>query len=104
VQSTALPPLRPNQLKRLRAFYQATEAVSGAALSVVAVSIIHLDVERFEAYALRGARKTIVRCQPLLILETVPAHLEGYRMDRQLDHQTCLLTPIAGDVRSAMAS
>jgi FkbM family methyltransferase len=58
------------------------------------ISIIHLDVEGFEEYALRGARKTIERCRPLLILETVPKGLEGYRVERQLDEETCLLTPV----------
>jgi FkbM family methyltransferase len=57
------------------------------------VSIIHLDVEGFEEYALRGARKTIERCRPLLILETVPP-VEGYRVQQQLDEMTHLLVPV----------
>jgi FkbM family methyltransferase len=58
------------------------------------VSIIHLDVEGFEEFALRGAKQTIERCHPLLILETVPENLEGYRMERQLEKQVYLLSPV----------
>lgn len=58
------------------------------------ISIIHLDVEGFEEYVLRGARNTIDRYRPLLILETVPKDLEGYGVQRRLDEQTYLLTPI----------
>jgi FkbM family methyltransferase len=58
------------------------------------ISLIHLDVEGFEEYALRGAKNTIERCHPLLILETVPQNLAGYRMERQLDDQTYLLGPV----------
>jgi FkbM family methyltransferase len=57
------------------------------------ISIIHLDVEGFEEYALRGAQKTIERCRPLLILETVPP-VSDYRIECQLDSQTYLLVPI----------
>jgi hypothetical protein len=57
------------------------------------ISIIHLDLEGFEEYALRGARKTIERYRPLLILETVPKNLDGYRVERQLEEQSYLLAP-----------
>jgi FkbM family methyltransferase len=57
------------------------------------ICIIHLDLEGFEEYALRGARQTIERHRPWLILETVPQSLEGYRVARQLDQQTYLLKP-----------
>lgn len=36
------------------------------------VSLIQLDVERYEEQALRGAIKTIERCRPILILEHIP--------------------------------
>ena len=36
------------------------------------VSIIHLDVEGFEQPALTGARGTIRRCKPIVVLKTVP--------------------------------
>ena len=36
------------------------------------VSIIQLDVEGFEIKALMGAMKTIARCKPILIIETLP--------------------------------
>ena len=52
------------------------------------VSIIQLDVEGFEEPALSGALKTIARCKPILVLETLPSpawverHLTplGYRV------------------------
>jgi FkbM family methyltransferase len=63
-----------------------------------AVSIIHLDVEGFEEYALRGAQRTMERCRPLLILETVPKGLdESYQLERQLDEQTYLLSPVSAE-------
>lgn len=34
------------------------------------ISIIHLDVEGHELFALKGAKNTIERCSPILILET----------------------------------
>jgi len=37
------------------------------------VSVIQLDVEGFEGPALMGARNTIRRCKPVLILEDVPS-------------------------------
>jgi FkbM family methyltransferase len=36
------------------------------------ISIIQLDVEGFEEQALNGALKTISRCKPILVLETLP--------------------------------
>jgi FkbM family methyltransferase len=36
------------------------------------VSIIQLDVEGYEQRALHGAMRTIRRCRPLLVLETLP--------------------------------
>ncbi len=36
------------------------------------VSIIQLDVERYEQQALMGAKETIKRCKPILILENLP--------------------------------
>lgn len=35
------------------------------------VSIIHLDIEGFELYAIQGAEKTIRKCQPLLSFEVL---------------------------------
>ncbi len=63
------------------------------------VSILHLDLEGFEEFALLGAIETIERCRPLLILETVPGpnsdaerslNALGYRVKRTLDANTLL--------------
>ena len=43
------------------------------------VSLIHLDVEGHEKQALIGALKTIQRCLPLIVLETVPTTYPGKR-------------------------
>ena len=45
------------------------------------IGMIHLDVERFEGPALEGARRTIERCRPTIVLETVPEEISnlGYR-------------------------
>jgi len=32
--------------------------------------LIHLDIEGYEGFALLGARETIIRCRPLIVLET----------------------------------
>jgi len=47
------------------------------------VGIIQLDIEGYETEALFGARRTIARCRPVLILETEP-RLEA------LEWLTCL--------------
>jgi FkbM family methyltransferase len=62
------------------------------------VTIIQLDVEGYEARALRGALRTIERCRPVLVLETVPddprlldrLHDLGYRTRRTVDLNTVL--------------
>jgi FkbM family methyltransferase len=64
------------------------------------VSVLQLDIEGFEEFALVGAVKTIKRCRPFIILETVPKldsvagrllqSLE-YRITRPLDSENVLL-------------
>lgn len=41
------------------------------------VGMIHLDVEGYEAQALEGARETIQRCRPIIVLETL-VPISGY--------------------------
>lgn len=63
-----------------------------------AVSVIHLDVEGHERQALAGALRTILRCRPVLVLESVPddAWLSenilalGYRVERRIETNTVL--------------
>ena len=54
------------------------------------VAVIHLDVERYEGPALLGASAIIERCQPLVILETVPDDvaelLPGYTQTGTVHH------------------
>jgi FkbM family methyltransferase len=59
------------------------------------ISIIQLDVERYEEQALAGACATIRRCLPLLVLEHLPANrtwfrenvlVLGYRSIGRFDH------------------
>lgn len=65
------------------------------------VSIIQLDVEGFEQPALEGALRTIARCRPILVLETLPPaawvkrHLAplGYRV-REGVHANVVLSVV----------
>jgi FkbM family methyltransferase len=63
------------------------------------ISVVHLDIEQFEEYALAGAADTVSRNRPLLILETVPRADSaagrlldslGYRTDRRLSGNVLL--------------
>jgi FkbM family methyltransferase len=62
------------------------------------VSIIHLDVEGFEAVALRGAILTVRRWRPFLVLESLPDDAWfvenvldlGYRVEGTVDENTIL--------------
>lgn len=59
------------------------ESVPVVALDDVAghdrhVSVLQLDVEGYEQKALRGARRILKRCQPLLILESLPQSERWY--------------------------
>jgi FkbM family methyltransferase len=62
------------------------------------VAVIHLDVEGHEQEALTGAMRTIERCRPLIVLETVPgadwlaANLEplGYRVEGSVNRNSVL--------------
>ena len=62
------------------------------------VSIIQLDVEGHEKQALTGALKTIQRCRPIIILETLPESgwfaetilKLGYRVIQEIPHNTIL--------------
>lgn len=49
-------------------------AIDDAVPSDRHISVIQLDVERYEEQALRGAIHTIERCRPILILENIPRH------------------------------
>jgi FkbM family methyltransferase len=55
------------------------------------VSVIHLDVEGHEAFALAGAMRTIARCRPTLIFETVPPVPLGYRYEGKVNANTIFL-------------
>ncbi|HEX4078387.1 MAG TPA: FkbM family methyltransferase [Rhizomicrobium sp.] len=68
--------------------------------NTTAVSIIQLDVEGYEEFALVGAARTIEMNRPRLILETVPTSGSmagqfldslGYQITRRLDSENVLL-------------
>lgn len=55
------------------------------------ISILHLDVERFERFALKGATETIKRCRPILILETCPpVDTEAHQLLSSLNYRTII--------------
>jgi FkbM family methyltransferase len=74
------------------------------------VAIIQLDVEGFEEPALTGALKTIARCRPILVLETLPPaawvaeHLSplGYRVREGVHANVVLSVRPTGGPASAL--
>ena len=55
------------------------------------VSIIHLDIEGFELYAIQGAENTIKRCQPLLSFELLAHNTKyNYSLDELMNYVTSL--------------
>jgi FkbM family methyltransferase len=55
------------------------------------VSIIHLDIEGFELYAIQGAENTIKRCQPLLSFEVLAHNTKyNYSADELMNYVTSL--------------
>jgi FkbM family methyltransferase len=70
-------------------------------LNLAECTAIKIDVERAEPLVLAGARETLARCRPELLVEVlgdvekaaVRAAVPGYRVDRQLDTRNWLLLP-----------
>jgi FkbM family methyltransferase len=58
------------------------------------VGVVHLDVEGHEEQALLGAPRTIERCRPVVLVESLPSlqwldqHLPGYRRTGRVDRNT----------------
>lgn len=77
------------------------EAVTIDSLKLPPVAAIKIDVERAEAMVLRGARRTIERDRPTLLVEAldavlreaVLAELPGYRVAAVLDVRNLLMVP-----------
>lgn len=67
-----------------------------AAVGDAHISVIQLDVERYEQAALNGALRTIRRCSPILVLETLPdtewiaENLPGYSIAGKVDENTII--------------
>ena len=77
-------------------FSRSREAVSVTTIDATVpedrhVGAIHLDVEGHEQQALLGALRTIERCRPVILVETLPSpewlaqNLPGYRRSGQVD-------------------
>jgi FkbM family methyltransferase len=79
-------------------------AVTLDTLNLHDVSLIKVDVEGHEPQVLAGARETIARCRPLILLEDwtglYPALLPGYEIVAEWEtaHQTFLFSPIDNGV------
>jgi FkbM family methyltransferase len=54
------------------------------------VGMIHLDVEGYEANALEGARETMRRCAPIVVLETL-VQIDGYAVSARLGRNFVLM-------------
>lgn len=71
------------------------------ALALTSVCAIKVDVERHELAVLQGAKQTIARCRPMLIIETldeemreaVRAMLPGYDVGDILDKRNTMFRP-----------
>ncbi len=48
-------------------------------LGLKVCDLIHLDIEGFEFYALRGAKNTILNCKPLIAIEFYEPHADRYQ-------------------------
>jgi FkbM family methyltransferase len=74
-------------------------AIDNAVPEDAAIAVLHLDLEGSEALAIEGGARTIARCRPVLILETVPTPASnagkllqslGYRKTCSLDTNSAL--------------
>lgn len=55
------------------------------------IGVIQLDIEGYEADALKGARDTVRRCQPIIVLETIPGPIAGYAEGIRLNANHALM-------------
>lgn len=77
------------------------DAITIDSLNLQDVSIIKIDVERAEPFVLRGAKETIERCRPALIVEAlgdaerdaVMTELPDYELSEVMDRRNLLLLP-----------
>jgi FkbM family methyltransferase len=53
-----------------------TTMITIDSLNLDTCDLIHLDIEGYELFALRGAAKTIARCKPTIILESVDNNIK----------------------------
>jgi hypothetical protein len=83
------------------------EMIALDSLGLAACDLLVLDVEGLEGSALTGARETLERCRPVIMVEerghggrygwhrgTVEAHLvaQGYRVAHRLAHDLIMVT------------
>jgi FkbM family methyltransferase len=68
----------------------ATSMVTIDELGLERCGLIYLDVEGFEALALRGATMTIARCRPVIAVENKHSDRYGFNSDR-LEDSICAL-------------
>lgn len=73
-------------------------------LGLTKVAAIKIDVERADALVIAGARETLARCKPAILVEALGPDLEaaaltaagdGYYLAATLDHRNRVLLPIA---------
>lgn len=79
-----------------------TIKIDTACFGVTDITAIKIDVERHEAAVLRGARETLERCKPKLLVEALDENLKaavlrelpGYRLIEVLDVRNLYLEPV----------
>lgn len=89
-------------LVRRRGTQLPVKSITIDSLSLPKVSAIKIDVERAEPLVLAGARETLERCRPAMLVEVlgdaekaaVLAAVEGYRVEGMLDGRNWLMLPV----------
>lgn len=82
---------------------QRVDVVTVDSLGLKKVTAIKIDVERADAKVIAGARETLARCRPVILVEALDEELEaavldaagdGYRLHDTLDKRNRVLMPV----------
>lgn len=90
-----------DDLGKVRSAHHAIQVRTLDSFDLQNVAAIKIDVERAEPLVLRGARETLKRCRPTLILEVLGEKeeravldaVEGYEVAKRLDSRNWMMVP-----------